>query len=224
MALEITPMTFSPREAERITGISVDQQRDYRRHGYLPKVDGHARFDAYDLAKLYFVKAMADRGVGPRTSFKNAEVCATGIVHFALRYRGAFTNTLTSIVDAGIVRPVVIGPELREIFRLSIIEHGENADELTKLMTDEYFTESRVKDFLQNYITSLHRESEVPAEYFILWADGSEYWCNDLTAAFDDVAEQDHRRSGPVTVVSLRSMGFQLVKRCDAPLFFVKAD
>ena len=76
----------------------------------LPKAEGHARFDAYDLAKLFFVKAMADRGVGPRTSFMNAEICATGIVYHALAFPEAYTNTLASIVQAGIVPPTVLQP------------------------------------------------------------------------------------------------------------------
>jgi DNA-binding transcriptional MerR regulator len=76
----LTLTLFTPSEAERITGVSTALQRDWRRRGYLPKSDSHARFEVFDLARLTFMKWMAERGVGPQQTHEIAEWAARGIV------------------------------------------------------------------------------------------------------------------------------------------------
>lgn len=79
-----------PAEAERITGVSTTLQRNWRRHGYLPGQDGHARFDVFALAKLNVLGMLAAAGVGPQQGIKSAELVAAGVVRFALLNRAAF--------------------------------------------------------------------------------------------------------------------------------------
>lgn len=75
---------FTPAEAERITGVNVTLQRDWRRRGFLPSNEGHARFDVFGLAKLRFLSVMADRGIGPASTEDYADITMNAIVREAL--------------------------------------------------------------------------------------------------------------------------------------------
>jgi hypothetical protein len=56
---------FTPAGAEQITGLSTAMQRDWRKRAYLPHGDGHARFTIIDLCRLFLLKRLSDRGIGP---------------------------------------------------------------------------------------------------------------------------------------------------------------
>lgn len=81
---------FTPAEAQEITGASVTLQRDWRRRGILPQNVGHARFDVHDLAHLYFLAAMSERGIGPKVASRSAEIASGGIAMGALLHAEAF--------------------------------------------------------------------------------------------------------------------------------------
>lgn len=87
---------FTPAAAERITGVSVALQRDWRRRGILPQHEGHARFKLFDLAELLFLRMMTDRGIGPLAQTGAVPVkgmaksVAVRIVMHALRWPDAW--------------------------------------------------------------------------------------------------------------------------------------
>lgn len=67
---------FSAGDAERITGLDANRQRDFRRHGYLPPLEaGRAKFDAKTLARMLALKALADVGVAPSFGHEVAGSC-----------------------------------------------------------------------------------------------------------------------------------------------------
>jgi hypothetical protein len=76
---------FSPAQAEKITGLSPVMQGDWRRRGILPKHEGHARFNALEIAELWLLKMLSDRGVGPQQGKHVARRGAEGVVRAALR-------------------------------------------------------------------------------------------------------------------------------------------
>lgn len=87
--------TFTPGEVEAVSGLSTVMQRNWRRHGYLPSTnDGHARFNAFDIARLMVMKMFSDHGVGPHESSKVAKICSVGIVYAALQERKAYNDDL----------------------------------------------------------------------------------------------------------------------------------
>lgn len=53
--------TYTPAEAEQVTGVSVTMQRDWRRHGHIPASEsgGHTRYDIVHLSNLAVMKALA---------------------------------------------------------------------------------------------------------------------------------------------------------------------
>lgn len=83
-AYDYTLTRFTPAEAERITGVNVTLQRDWRRRGFLPSNEGHARFDVFSLAKMRFLSAMAERGIGPASTEKTGDITMNAIAREAL--------------------------------------------------------------------------------------------------------------------------------------------
>ncbi len=88
MAWKRTYTTFTASEAERITGIDKVRQRDMRRHGYLPPLEGgKAAFEAPMLAGMIAAAALAKAGIPPANGWQLARSCGTVIVARALNAR-----------------------------------------------------------------------------------------------------------------------------------------
>jgi hypothetical protein len=85
--------TFEAREAERITGVSGQTQREWRRRGFFERAgEGRADHDVHDLARLIVMRALADRAVGPADSSKIAASAALRIQYFAMSVPGAIED------------------------------------------------------------------------------------------------------------------------------------
>lgn len=82
--MKFAKVVFSPSEAEKITGMTVETQRNNRRAGYLAKQPGHARFDLFDLLSMAFMTDAAKFGIGPKFSVESAEWVAHHALYFAL--------------------------------------------------------------------------------------------------------------------------------------------
>lgn len=93
----VSEALFAPRDAARITGVSEDLQRDWRRHGYLPRAEGRARFDLMGLAGMHFMQGMAERGIGPKLTHKIAPSVALRIAHHAALWRNCWTGDVDAI-------------------------------------------------------------------------------------------------------------------------------
>ena len=75
---------FTPADAEVITGVSVDQQRNWRRYGYLPKSLGkHARFKPHQLARMLVMQMLSKRGIGPSKSHIAASEIGAYVIYYA---------------------------------------------------------------------------------------------------------------------------------------------
>ncbi len=75
---------FTPAEAERITGVSVTQQRNWRRYGYLPKSLGqHARFNPHQLAAMTIMQTLSERGIGPGASREISPLIGAHVIYYA---------------------------------------------------------------------------------------------------------------------------------------------
>lgn len=225
MSIGISEITFTPSEVAKITGVSTAKQRDLRRHGFLPEVKGHARFNAYDLAELFFVQKMSERGVGPKQAFEVSEICATGIVWHALGSAYAYKGDHLTLIENGIVPDVVWDEKMVatvESMAAAASEYGKTAGEIRDGLTQQTAREMRQAGFLQRYVTKFFRGRVLPAPFFIWWADNSETWANNLQEAFDDIPDADPKRTGPVIVLSLESIGRELLEAAKQPLFEVR--
>lgn len=87
---DFTLTAFTPGEAARITGVDTTKQRDWRRRKLLPDFPGHARFDAFDLAEMWALNLLSERGVPLKEAKEIAPWLATGTLHRALLVRDAY--------------------------------------------------------------------------------------------------------------------------------------
>lgn len=98
MDIEFRPSSFTPADAERITGINTAQQRNLRRHGYLPETGkGWTRFSPEELARLLVLGRLAAIGVPPSTAdgvLRQAKNAALVTLAFAQREPGAIENPM----------------------------------------------------------------------------------------------------------------------------------
>lgn len=72
MDIEFKPATFTAAEIEAITGVSGVQQRNLRRHGYLPQQSGArwTRYELTDAGKLFIMGKSERLGITPSTATK----------------------------------------------------------------------------------------------------------------------------------------------------------
>lgn len=94
-------VTFTPAEAEQITGVTGAVQRDWRRHGYLPSTKGHARFELHDLAELWLLKMFTDRGIGPQRAKVVSASLAHRIAYLTAQEPEAWEGSLASVPGEG---------------------------------------------------------------------------------------------------------------------------
>lgn len=82
---------FSPADVERITGVSVTKQRDWRRHGFLKsKSKGWNEFHPFDLAMIYLMQVLARHNIGPSRSMQFVEWPAYALLWRALTHIQAY--------------------------------------------------------------------------------------------------------------------------------------
>lgn len=80
---------YTPAEVEKMTGLSVTMQRDWRHRGFGPQFEKHARFDIIQVAELLFMKVCSDYGKGPAMSHVHARPVAFALVKNVLTYNKA---------------------------------------------------------------------------------------------------------------------------------------
>lgn len=197
MSFDLLLTTFTPRQAEQITGIKAARQRDLRRHGYLPQQEGHAQFTAVDLAEMLVLSSMMRRGVGPGSASGIAKISAIGIVQSALSDPDAFEGMDKADWSyPGDQSPRDKAEWLARVFSAEQARKGENL--------------WRVK----------------PGNFLIIFADGSEAWSDSIDAAVRHYPPAHRRRIGALTVIDLGALGSEMLRKSQLPLVRVvtKAD
>lgn len=212
-----TLTTFTPGEAETVTGLSTTMQRDWRRRRFLSAPDGkQARFDAFGLASLWTAKMLADRGIGPAESHGILQYCAAGIVWHALQLVDAYEGdhqralewqdeVLGRVWDDDVAGPVEqaakdAGIELPEGWRTSRWGHQAN--------------------WLARMVLKRNGMHFAPGRFFVWPPEGEPTWTHDAAAVF----ERTDVPAGPVIILDLESLGNELVERTARPLVHVEFD
>ncbi|AMS29445.1 MAG TPA: hypothetical protein DIU09_09565 [Hyphomonadaceae bacterium] len=215
-----TTATFTPAEAEAITGVSVDQQRTWRNRGFFPKFRGHARFDVFALARLVAVKALSLRGIGPDDSKDVAGYIANGMVA-SMAHESDFWSG-----DAKAALTWQELPELptREVFIENIVKEifGDLEDGRTENYA-QYLKESSLQpshwkiqsDYLKSQFLRSRNVYSNPYRFFVWWADGTPTFALDLTLAFNSHDSSDPKASGAAVVLDLDLLTGQIFDRCN---------
>lgn len=189
-----TLSTFTPAEAERITGLAQSSMRDWRRRGLIPVNNGHARFDLFQLGELMVMKMLADLGVGPSGTGEIARLCSVGIAYHALLWIGAYEgdHLLFSEIDRA------PGQELG---------WGDNAPRLAQAVLSD----------------SLGHRMD-PPRFYIRWANGEGSFSHSLDRAFSFKATFSPQFAGPVFVFDLESIASNLIDGAARPFVHVEID
>src|SRR5262245_1966351 len=78
--------SFNAGEAATISGVNGENQRNLRRHGYIPTINGgKARFGLEDIGRLVAIGFLSERGIPPAISATIADFCAAMIAAHALQ-------------------------------------------------------------------------------------------------------------------------------------------
>ncbi len=187
---------FTPAEAERITGVSVTQQRNWRRYGYLPKSLGkHARFKPHQLAAMTIMQTLSERGIGPAASHGIALFIGAHVIYYAcLRTPDAFED------------------------RTGLDFKWYDARALSILIICKHVAFSNVAED----IDPEQFEDADPSLFVIWFADDLLEFFDDLTQAFSGRSRHEVRLSGACIVMDLECIAAAFLDRTERPLFIAE--
>lgn len=216
--------TFMPGEAERITTLATGLQRDWRKRGFIPANDGHARFDLFGLAEMLALKTLADRGVGPAVGQGVASWLAVGIAWHVLNSVDAYegdhfrTNEARGLPPRP---PMTYPPGPKGVVFKAAMEHLVSKG----LLSEEDLERRRGfdGDWLAKQVIRLKGYPRIiPAKFFIWWADGTHTFAASLDAAFGDGGATDDRWGGAVIVLDLDGIASTIMQRAGRPFVHVE--
>ncbi len=224
MSAALTLTTFTPAEAERITGVPTVQQRDWRRRGFLPSNAGHARFDAFNLAELLTLKRMAERDIGLQAVSKIAPWVTRSIVWHALGAVDAYEGDYARIYEwqpnvyARLQENIAAGKAAVAAF--SAVPSGDNLHKIMEMRAPNWSTQA---DWLRDKLWSDRGYPRlIPTQYFIWWATGEEHFDCSLDRAFGALSATDPKVQGAVLVLDHQALGDLLLDRAGRALVHVE--
>ena len=215
----ITLAQFTPAEAERITGVNTTLQRDWRRREFLPVNDGHARFDAFQLARMLTLKVLADRGIGPSLATEEADWCAASIVWAATDSREVWDGEPEKALTwhEQFRTPPPVDPKLIEFLR----EANENGADVPIPEVGSHWGDQR--DYLRRRLwRHVSRPNVVPCPLFIWWADGSHTFHVSFDQARGGLFSTDPKVDGAVIILDMDALGAALAARANRPLVHIE--
>lgn len=191
---------FTSREAEVICRVSMTQQRNWRRYGFLPPIEGHARLDVFDLCELYALGLLTEKSVAPKQAVEVVDMLGMGLAWHALTCIAAYDGD-------------------------DYLLANEPLNEFEKGLSDPIF--SRLDRFGRAAIRAkggLPGKGRVlPARFFIWFADGTHTWDQGVDRHFHG-NEGDPRMAGPVIVLDQMALGLDLAGRSGKALALVTKD
>jgi len=196
---------FTPSEAARISGVNVALQRDWRRRGYLPKLEGPSEFDAFEVASMLCMELLTQRGIGPAVSKPFAGLLGAALVKSAVRVRTEHAGPLKAIAGP-IDRLAVTDPDA-----LVLIQESAAAD-------NAYWTWYGRALAVETEIFASRDDAERKVQrMFCWWADGTTEFIDSLIFLLESVETGDRRLSGPVIMLDFDAIAVLFVDRCKGP-------
>lgn len=191
--MKIVLSLFTPAAAERISGVSVDLQRDWRRRGYLAKQDGHARFTVFDLAQMLVLKTLSDRGIGPDRAKDVAQSAATEVAVATLRW----TNAWSDGSDADCPPWSTWGEFVETLITEAMMEQIHSGGMLPRL--------------------SVAHDAKL-----IWWSDDSFLLTGSIDDALSAVASTDPKVSGAIIILDLAGLASRMIDAAQRPFASVE--
>jgi hypothetical protein len=213
-----------------MTGLSVTQQRNWRRYGYLPKLRGkHARFKPHYLAAMTIMQALSERGIGPSVSHKITPLIGCHVLYYAclLSPDVAFGNW------AGLCQDSHWHPDhFHEIAEQVGFYLGEAAiedwDDIIDVANDDAFlAASGEREISLDYIFLRRGKPFLPeappvARYVVWFADDFPCFVDDLSVAFDELFSSKKYVDGACVVMDLKGIATAMLDRTERPLYSIE--
>lgn len=203
--------TYSPKEAEAVTNVTMSTVRNWRRLGHLPRPEGPTRYTIADLLHMFVLGLFASRSIaiGPVTGV--ASEAARAVYQSVIWNAESFEDevhkkALQEIGEA----PAVDIANAKEIFGDS-----SGIDFLNKVRAQEHMAEAAEK---------LARIAKGPKpDWLVIWADGSLEFFHEGENAdqtfFENIQYGAAYAQGPIIVFCLGALAAMVVDRLPRPAF-----
>lgn len=211
MERNLTLTLFTPAEVERITGVTTMTQRDWRRRSIVPKRgEGHARYNLFELAEMFAIKLLSDRGVPLEEASNVALWCGMGIGFRVLQWVDAYEGDHLRTNEARGIPDTRMSDSDLELVRAAAAQGGID---LPEGLGERYVWGDKGDWLARQVYRQQYRTGVVPGKLFIWWANGTHLFHESFDAARDDMVSSDPRLAGPSLVLDLESLGSVLSDR-----------
>lgn len=201
--------TYTPSEAEEITGVKQSTVRNWRRAEYLPRRKGHARYNIGDLLVMFVMGQMVARGTTPEAAKDFASHAARAVFQSTIWHKQAFADCVHAAAEK----------EVGEVSQEQMVH-------LAKIEPDEGKVRAMLKDVDRQEIMIKAAEKLAGISglkrptWFIIWANSEIQFYHD-----EDISEEtffgntvfDEFVEGPVTLFCLGAMAGMFIRRLPRP-------
>lgn len=216
MKLELE--TYTPREAEAITGVKQETVRNWRRAGHLPRQEGHARYNLADMLVMVAMGMLVSRGVTPEAAKEYSSNTARAIFQSAIWSRKAFSDEVH--VRA---REEIGEVDEADIQRLMASSEGASRDKATEIAQ-----EIRVLEIMTKAAEKMAGLTGMKHPlWLIVWANGDTqfYYDEDISEEtfFGNTSYNEFVR-GPVMLFCLGALAQMVIDRLPRPAICLAKD
>lgn len=215
VAMKLKFDLLHPAEAAQVSGVSLDNQRNLRRAGYLPKNKGHARFTLLDVCRLLVFGMMSERGIGPKVVASFADTAARGILHRLLSHSRIYSTALQRVA--------------LEATRAESDESLEKARAKVDFEITEELELSYRGDIAREFVAEAvesHfgiRGEEAP-NLFIYWSNGHPEFFYNEDDPFGDCDYSIPAWQGPAIMFSIGAVAYLLASRLSHPVIHLETE
>ncbi len=208
MKLELE--TYTPGEAEVITAVKQTTVRNWRRAGYLPRQDGHARYTLADMLVMFVMGMLVSRGTAPEAAKEFAGHAANAIFRSSIWSGKAFSE------DVRLKAKAEMGKiSADEIAQFERIDSNFSAEILETIRCQEIMI--KAAEQLAGMSGMKH------PTWLVVWADGSlEFLYSDEDPESSFFGNIEHGRAyvqGPVMLFCLGALAQMVIDRLPRPAF-----
>lgn len=197
MGYSVELTQFTSRDAEELCRVSMTQQRNWRRYGFLPPIEGHARLDVFDLCELYSLGLLTEKGVAPKRAVDVVDILRMGLAWHALSCVEAYDS------------------EDHLLSNVPLSEFGKGIDDPISGRLGRYRRAA-----FKGKAGLMGQGRLIPARFFIWFADGTHTWDQSVDRHFHG-NEGDPRVAGSVIVLDQMALGLDLAQRSYKPFALV---
>lgn len=198
--------TYTPSEAEIITGVVQTTVRNWRRVGYLPHQKGHARYNIADLLVMHSMGILVSRGITPDAAKAFAGETARAIFQALTWIDGAYSP---EVQDAA--RHEVTNNHQDEV--AVFLEHlgADRHEQAVSFIAKGVMAKASGQSFGVNGLDQI--------EWLVIWANNEiEFFTSDRAEAdFFSAYGRDEYVAGPVMLLCLPAIAGAVIDRLPRP-------